>query len=222
MTKDKFTPIDRENWPREEIYRVYTELWTTTLFSVTVRIDVTETVRETKRRGEKFVPAVLYLFSRELSRQENFTLAVRDGILGCWERLHPLYPVLNETGNFTFHTTPYYGGYRQFYRAYIAEQERNGASLAAFAEPAPENNFIISIMPYLKFEGFSFSLKNAKNYYTPTVSVGKYYEENGRLYMPVSVTVNHAASDANHLNILFSGVEAAMQSPLSWIEEENE
>ena len=56
---DRFTPIDRENWDREEMYRLYTEQWGNTWFSCTVRLDVTQTVRYQKEKGQKFIPASL-------------------------------------------------------------------------------------------------------------------------------------------------------------------
>lgn len=214
---DRFIPIDRSTWERDSLFRLYTEIFTTTHFSSSVRIDVTETVKMAKERGEKFVPAVLYCFSRELSRETAFCVAERQGVLGRWEVMHPVYPVLNPSGHFTFHTIRYCEDYSKFYADYIAEQERSRDAREAYAEPAPENSYIISVMPFLKFESFAFSFKNAKGYYTPTISVGKYAEENGRLMMPIAATVNHATTDGYHVSLLYDGIERLMLDPGEWM-----
>ncbi|MDE7372502.1 MAG: chloramphenicol acetyltransferase CAT, partial [Clostridia bacterium] len=100
---DKFKPIDINTWPRAEEYRLFTEKWSTICYTVTVKVSVQNTVSFLKEKGIKFVPAILWLITRELQKQENFMLAVKDGKLGKWEAIHPMYPVINSTGNITFH-----------------------------------------------------------------------------------------------------------------------
>ncbi|MBQ4427272.1 MAG: hypothetical protein II881_05920 [Oscillospiraceae bacterium] len=214
---DEFTPIDRMSWARESLFRLYTEVFTTTHFSSSVRLDVTNTVKMAKREGKKLVPAILYCFSREISKRDELRVAERNGVLGRWNIMHPVYPVLNDDGNFTFHTVCYTENYAEFYAAYIAEAERNRAARGAYADSAPENGFIISVMPYFDFESFGFSFKNAKGYYTPIVSVGKYRDENGRLTLPAAVTVNHAAADGYHIASLFDGVGRLLAEPERWM-----
>lgn len=213
---DDFTEINMDTWPRAEEYGLFTRQWTTICYTVTLKQDVTDTVTHVKEKGFKFVPAVLWLITRELNAQENFRLAVRDGKLGVWDQLHPMYPTINRTGNMTFHSTAYRDGFSDFHQAYLAEAELNRNAAGIFASTMPENSYVISVVPYMSFENVSFHLKNAKNYYAPIFDIGKYRDDHGRLLMPVSVTVNHAAADLSHVNALFKGLQNALYMPESW------
>lgn len=213
---DQFSVIDMETWARTKEYRLFTEQWTTICYTVTMKPDVTETVKYLKEKGLKFVPAVLWLITRELCKQENFLLAVRDGKLGKWNKIHPMYPVINSTGNMTFHTTEFTDRFSEFYQAYVTEGEKNQDATDIFATRMPENGYVISVVPYMNFESVSFHLKNAKNYYPPVFDIGKYSDVCGRLLMPVSVTVNHAAADLNHVNLFFEGLQNALNDPEKW------
>ena len=213
---DKFTWVDHDTWDREGIFRLYTEQWTTTWFSCSLQLDVTELVHRQKARGEKFVPALMYAITRELSQHPNFCMQLKDGKLGYYDVIHPLYPVLRPTGNFTFHSLRYREDFREFYEAYLEESVRNKEAKGAFAETPLENYYILSNIPYMTFDGFSFSMKNAKGYYSPTISTGRYREEGGRLLLPFAATVNHATVDAYHVHLLAAGIQKLFQTSEEW------
>lgn len=212
---DRFTPIDVKTWPRKALYELYNKSWMEASFSATMRVKVENLVKYQKERGQKFVPALLYIFTKELSGDPAFTLAVQDGQVGHWERLHPMYPVLNENGTFTFHYTPVEGDFRSFYDAYLREKEESAGRIGAYASGnMPFNSYCISIMNYFPFDSFSFSMKNNKNYYAPVIFIGKYGED---CLMPVSVTVNHAACDGFHVSELFRRLQEAFDHPEKWL-----
>lgn len=213
---EQFTPIDRSRWARESQYRLFTEQWTTICYSVTVRLDVTDTVRYCKEHNVKFVPALLWLTTRAMTQQENFRMAVRGDVLGVWDVIHPIYPVVNADDNITFHTTAYTPHFSDFLAAYLAEAERNSGAVGAFAEMAPENGYIISIAPYIEFESMSFHLRNARNYYAPVFEIGRYHSEDDRLILPMSITVNHAVIDLKHVNQLKTTLQQDLSHPETW------
>lgn len=211
---DTFTPIDRETWPRRELFELYTEYWTTTTFAVSVKLNAEKLVKYQKSRGQKLVPALLYAFSSEISKDMAFTVALINGVVGHWDKMHPMYPVLNENGTFTFHTTPLTEDFDTFYKNYLQEKIDSEGKIGAFSTEMPPNAFIISIMPYFRFEAFSFAMKNPKNYYAPIVSIGK-YDEN--YVLPVAATVNHAVCDGYHISELFRRVQYKFDHPEEWI-----
>ncbi|MBR5345351.1 MAG: hypothetical protein IK127_05955 [Clostridia bacterium] len=211
---DRFTPIDMETWPRKDLYELYTKAWMNMTFSASMKLRAENLVRFQKAHGQKLVPALLYIISREISKDQAFTLAIQDGVLGSWEKLHPLYPVLNENGTFSFHTTPLDGDFRSFYDAYMREKEETAGKTGAYVSTVPLNNYIISIMPYFAFDSFTFSLKNQKNYYAPILSVGK-YDEN--YLLPIAATVNHAVCDGYHVSELFRRIQEAFDNPEEYL-----
>ena len=129
---DHFVEIDKATWPRRELYELYTKTWMEQTFSASVKLRVEKLINCQKAHGQKLVPALLYIFSRELSRDQAFTLAIKGGTLGCWDRIHPVYPVRNENGTFTFHTTPVGDDFASFYEAYMREKEENAGKMGSY------------------------------------------------------------------------------------------
>lgn len=214
---NQFTPIDMDTWPRAAQYRLFTQQWTTISYTATEQLDAARTVAWCRARQSKFVPALLWAVTRSLLEQENFRLGVRDGVLGSWDVIHPVCPVVNAEGNLIFFTTPYIPEYAGFYQAYLAQKQ---AALdtpnAAVAGTMPENGYIISVVPYMNFTSVSFHLKNAKNYYAPVLDIGRYTPQGDRLMLPVSLTINHAAADLHHVSRMMNILQQLLDTPETW------
>ena len=210
---DHFEIIDMETWPRAELYDLYTRVWSTVTYSLTKKLSVAKLVPYLKERGIKLVPALMWLVSREINKIENFRLAFRDGKLGTWDVIHPMFPNLNTQENMTFHGLRFQDDFHSFYRSYLAEQQENKDKTNLWANHIPENFFMVSILPWLHFDASSMQMKNAKYYYAPFIAIGQYNEQ---LELPCMLMGNHATSDAWHVAKFFSGLQACMDDPAQW------
>jgi len=63
----------------------------------------------------------------------------------------------------------------------------------------PANTFSVSMIPWASFEGFNLNLQNGYDYLPPIFTMGRFYEENGRVLLPLAVQVHHAVCDGFHL-----------------------
>lgn len=212
---DHFDIIDMESWPRAEIYKLYTEDWSTVTYSLTKKLSVAKLVPYLKEQGIKFVPALMWLVSREINRIENFRLAIHDGKLGIWDVIHPMFPTLNAYENMTFHGLQYTDDFHAFYEAYLAEQQENRNKTNLWANKIPENFFMVSIFPWLHFDASSMQMKNAKYYYAPFIAIGQYNEQ---MLLPCMFMGNHASADAWHVAKFFARLQDAMDNPSQWCE----
>ena len=55
---DRFELIDMDTWPRAELYRLYTEVWSTVTYSVTKKLSAAKLVPYLREKGVKFAPAI--------------------------------------------------------------------------------------------------------------------------------------------------------------------
>lgn len=62
----------------------------------------------------------------------------------------------------------------------------------------PENNFPVSMIPWISFEGFNLNIQTGYDYLLPIFTMGKFYCENGRWLLPFSIQVHHAVCDGFH------------------------
>lgn len=210
---DQFTPIDMDTWPRAELYRLYTEVWSTVTYSLTKKLSAAVLVPYLKERGIQFVPAIMWLVSREINRIENFRLAIREKKLGVWDVVHPMFPNLNAYRNMTFHSLRFQENFRDFYVAYLEEQQENRDKTSLWANEIPENSFMVSVLPWLHFDASSMQIKNAKGYYSPFIAIGQYNEA---MELPVMLMGNHASTDAWHAACFFHGMQEGMDTPSQW------
>lgn len=210
---DSFELINMEKWPRAEVYKLYTQVWSTVTYTLTKKLSVAKLVPYLKERGIKFVPAVMWLVAREVNRIENFRLAVRDGQLGKWDVIHPMFPTLNAQENMTFHGLKYREDFRAFYEAYLEEQQENKDKTNLWANKIPANFFMVSIFPWLHFDASSMTMHKGRDYHAPFLAIGQYNEE---MELPCMLMGNHASTDAWHVAKFFKGLQEGFDNPEQW------
>ena len=85
-----FTPIDLQTWPHSQMFCYFAKM-APTGYSLTVQTDVTALRKTVKDNGLKIFPVYLWLVTKNLNRQTEFKLAEKDGTLGFYDTLPPLY-----------------------------------------------------------------------------------------------------------------------------------
>lgn len=220
----EFTPIDMNTWPTAQEFYYYTQMAPTS-YTVNVDMDVTILRKTLKERRYKFFPAYLYLVTKAISKQDELRVAVKDGVLGHWDKLTPAYPQFHEDDKTTsLLWTEYAEDFQEFYENYMEDTKQYGSSkgiLSAKGVP-PANAYVISCIPWFTFNSFSLHNHGIKDYYVPSFEAGGFVEKecNGKtieIKMPLSVTVHHATTDGYHLKVFFEELQRSMNCPQEWL-----
>lgn len=191
-----FERIDRETWARKDYFNHYFKSVPCT-YSVCVKLDITR-VRESKQR---FYPVMLYAITRIVNRHPEFrTTFDVDGNLGIYDSMLPCYTVFHkETEQFSNLWTAWTDDFAAFCRAYEDNLAAYGQAPGMAPKPElPENNFPVSMIPWISFEGFNLNIQTGYDYLLPIFTMGKFYCENGRWLLPFSIQVHHAVCDGFH------------------------
>ena len=213
-----FHTIDMEKWPGAQMYHYFTEIVTTTTYSVTVRLDITALWHSMQEKHLRFFPLYLYLVTHSLSQQPEFCLALRNGVLGYWEVLHPYYPVFHtDSKSITFISTRYDPACKVFYQNCRTDMENARAKGQAQYAKAAADNYIISCIPWFSFDSLSMHLQNAQNYYAPIFESGKPITSGNKIFLPLSITVNHATLAGYHISRLLDELQTFLHHPESWL-----
>ena len=214
-----FTPIDMSKWHMAQQFHYYTQMAPTT-YTVNVSLDVTILRNALKAKGYKFFPAYLFLVTRAISKQEELRVAVKDGVLGHWNNLTPAYPQFHEddkTSSLLW--TQYCDNFQSFYNQYIEDTKAHGTSHGILSSKGvpPPNTYIVSCIPWFTFNSFSLHNHGIKDYYVPSFEAGGFTEADGKIKMPLSVTVHHATTDGYHLKVFFEELQRTMNCPEEWL-----
>lgn len=197
-----FTPLDLQSWKRGQVFAYFSQM-APTGYSLTVDMDITHMREVLRRQQMKFFPAYLWLVTKSLNRQPEFKLAEKDGRLGYYDTLTPLYAAFHEDDQtFSLMWTEYSDRLDIFYRRYLEYQQLYGAQHGILAQSGclpPENAYTVSCIPWVPFKHFAVHSYENRSYSFPSVEAGKFYPVGDRLKMPLSLTCHHAAVDGYHV-----------------------
>lgn len=209
----KFTPIDLQTWPRGQVFYYFSKM-APTGYSMTVDLDVTKMRISLKKANLKFFPAYLWLVTKTLNMQQEFKIAEKDGQIGYYDTLTPLYATFHDDDKtFSLMWTEYDDDFRAFYNAYMKNKERysdNHGILVQTNQIPPANAYTVSCVPWISFQHFAVHTYENKAYYFPSIEAGKFYEKDGKIMLPLSITCHHAATDGYHVSCFLEALQSEM------------
>ena len=202
MRKPQFTPIDLRTWKRGQMFYYFSKM-APTRYSITVDVDITRMKEACRGAGVKFFPAYVWLVTGCLNRQTEFKIAEKDGQIGYYDTLTPLYASFHEDDQtFSLMWTQFHEDFGMFYRDYLENQNKYGDHHGLLCQDnlvPPENAYTVSCVPWISFTGFCVHSYENRPYYFPSVEAGKFFERDGKTMFPLSITCHHAATDGYHI-----------------------
>lgn len=206
-----FTPIDLSTWKRGQTFYYFRKM-APTGYSLTVKLDVTKMKSALKEAGLKFYPAYLWLVTKTLNLQQEFRIAERDGQIGAYDFLTPLYAVFHDDDKtFSLMWTEFDDDFRAFHGAYLRDRQQYGGNRGILARTdalPPPNACTISCVPWIAFEHFAVHSYENKPYFFPSVEAGRFVTENGKILLPLSLTCHHATTDGWHISRFLERLQA--------------
>ncbi len=79
------------------------------------------------------------------------------------------------------------------------------------------NTFPISCIPWVSFTGFNLNIQDDGTYLTPIFTFGKYFEQNNKTFIPISIQVHHAVCDGYHTSRFINEVQELASDFQTWL-----
>lgn len=193
----KFKVIDKENWERKEYFDYYYSSVPCT-YTMTVKLNITKI----KESEQKLYPTLLHSITKIVNRHEEFKTSFdSNNQLGVFDYMFPHYTIFHkDSETFSNIWTEYTEDYDVFYELYKRDMRAFGSIKKREAKPdLPANCFNILAIPWIAFDSFNINLQNNRDNLLPVFIMGKYYEEDGNLILPLSIQVHHGICDGFHL-----------------------
>ncbi|WFW11230.1 type A chloramphenicol O-acetyltransferase [Citrobacter freundii] len=221
-TIPEYTPVDLSCWARKEHFEVFQTFAQSTI-NQTVLLDITALLKHIKEVGWKFYPTIIFLLSKVVNRHTEFRMAIKDNELVIWNEVHPSYTIFhNETETFSSLWSHYDGNIHHFQNVYTEDIARYGNSLSYWPKGAsPENIFFVSAIPWVSFTSFNINVANMQNFFSPMFTIGKYYNQDGKVMLPLAVQVHHSVCDGFHVARLINELQEISDNILHHSEERN-
>ncbi len=208
-----------EPWSRQEHFDHYLN-HVRCSYSFTVEIEVTELHAKLKALGLKTYPVHIYLLAAAVNQLPEFRMGLVDGAPGYWEVVHPAYTIFHpETKTFSSIWTPFEQNFRKFYQACTEDLANYQADRKLFPQKKqPANLFDLSSIPWLAFTAFDLQIAGTQPHLAPIFTIGKYRQQQGKIFMPLAVQLHHAACDGYHAGQFVEAVRL-LAKDCQWLEE---
>ncbi|MCS3464736.1 MULTISPECIES: type A chloramphenicol O-acetyltransferase [Citrobacter] len=221
-TIPEYTPVDLSCWARKEHFEVF-QTFAQSTFNQTVLLDITALLKHIKEVGWKFYPTIIFLLSKVVNRHTEFRMAIKDNELVIWNEVHPSYTIFhNETETFSSLWSHYDGNIHHFQHVYAEDMARYGNNLSYWPKgESLENIFFVSAIPWVSFTSFNINVANMQNFFSPMFTIGKYYNQDGKVLLPLAIQVHHSVCDGFHVARLINELQEISDNILHHSEERN-
>ncbi|MCK2144371.1 MULTISPECIES: type A chloramphenicol O-acetyltransferase [Streptomyces] len=212
------TPIDLDTWPRRQHFDHYRRRVPCT-YAMTVEVDVTAFAAALRRSPRKSYLAQVWALAAVVNRHDAFRMCLTaSGDPAVWPVVHPAFTVFNpERETFACVWAPYDPDFGTFHDAaapLLAEHSR-ATDFFPQGDPPP-NAFDVSSLPWASFTGFTLDIRDGWDHLAPIFTLGRYTERDGRLLLPLSVQIHHAAADGFHTARLTDELQTLLADP-AWL-----
>ncbi|TQR17526.1 type A chloramphenicol O-acetyltransferase [Psychrobacillus vulpis] len=214
----KFNFIDRENWDRSPYFEHYLNLKCT--FSLTANIDITTLLEQLRKKELKLYPTFIYMLSRIVNSHEEFRTCFNDdGFLGYWDEMTPEYTVFHsDNKSFSCIWTEFSNEFSVFYKKLQKDVEQYVDKKGLFTKNnTPKNSFPISSIPWVSFTGFNLNINNDGDFLLPIITGGKYFNQESKIFLPISLQLHHAVCDGYHASIFIDELQQLANNCHDWL-----
>ncbi|WP_196600881.1 CatA-like O-acetyltransferase, family 3 [Pectinatus frisingensis] len=198
--------IDMDKYYRRDVFRHFSQDCKCSI-SMTSRLDVTKLENYSRSTGTKFYINFLYMLAKALNSREDYRMGYlwQTQQIIVYDKINPAQYIFHEDVE---SCTPVYTEYHNNYDRFYSECEKDIVKAKQSQKYALDmgnhpNWFDASYISWLSYDSLHVELPDGYLYFMPIVNWGRYHKENGRLIMPVSVRLNHAAADGYLLAKVF-------------------
>jgi len=204
-----FREIDTASWTRAEHCQMFRDHLDPTI-SVTFETDITNFHSSVKSQELSFTMAMTYALCNCANAIDAFRYRFVDGKIVEFTAADPVVSWLNKDTNlFKLVRIPMVNDLATFCHLAVEKAE---AQEHYFPGPPGKDVFMCSGIPWIKFTHMTHANSGKKDNATPWFHWGKFYENNGRILIPVMVQVHHSFADGYHLGLFAQQLQQYMDS----------
>jgi chloramphenicol O-acetyltransferase type A len=193
--------VDFQSWSRREYYEHFGSC-DDPYFGVTVNVDCTVAYETCKRLGYSFFVYYMFESIRAANQVENFRYRIIDKDIWLFDRVHASTTVGRLDGTFSFAFFEYVDGFDVFQKnaeVQIAEVQKTlGLRVGDDAKRFDVIHY--TTLPWFSFTSFRHEKHFSYKESVPKIAFGKFFEREGKKWLPTSIHVNHGLMDGYHIS----------------------
>ena len=178
-------------------------------FNICANVELTEFIPFLKDKQIPFTPSIVYLISKVANAIPEFRWRIHDQKVVEHSVVHPSFSVYTEVADvFSFCEVAYQDDFSNFIKNAQQRMEEMRQNPSFSDKDGRDDYLFLSSIPWVSFTGFQHAMQSHPTDSVPRMVWGKYFEEHGKIKMPLSVQVHHAVVDGRHVGRFFQEFEA--------------
>lgn len=202
--------INLESFPRKEHFRYFTDI-AYPYVGCTVNVDITKFLSEIKEIKRPFFLSFLYYIVNAANRVPEMRQRIYEGGIIEFDSCRSSHTVARKDGTYCYCKLDCNMPIDNFLP--YAMEAHNDAKTYGNIEEGDEalSLFFLSSLPWLSYTSLIQPVPSPADS-NPRISWGKYFEQNGRILIPVSILCNHALVDGIHLGEFYEELERCLNN----------
>lgn len=205
--------VDLDTWERRGNYEFFLSFQNPTI-SITSEVECGGAKARAKAAGESFFLHYLYAVLRAVNEIPEFRFRIDgDGRVVYFDTVDMLTPIkIKDNGRFFTTRLPWNGDFKTFYAAakeIINQIDPNGDPYDMEKVGGKDllDVILLSATPDLYFTSLTCTQEHRHGSNYPLMNAGKAIQKEGKLVMPIAMTIHHGFIDGHHLSLFFQKVE---------------
>lgn len=194
--QNNYKVIDEKTWNRAMHCMIFRDS-VEPAFCVTFEADITNFKAKVKKEGVSFTLAMVYAVCKCANEIEALRYRFQDGKVVLFDKIDTAFTYLNkDSGLFKVVNVPFVDDLIEYVT--LAKQTAESQT-AYFTGPLGNDVFQCSPMPWVSYTHISHTNSGKKDNATPLFDWGKYFERDGRIFIPISIQAHHSFVDGVHI-----------------------
>ena len=177
-------------------------------YGITFELDATNVRSRARSLDRSTYTGLCWAFHRALLKVDAFRVRLHGDDVVLYDTLHVGMTVPAPHGTFTFATPEWHEDADTFLRGAAATIEKASTSVDLSGGNSPDFAYYTAI-PGVPFVAFTHVTHRDPDAGQLNTAFGRYTEKNGRVMVPVGLTVNHRYIDGGDLGALYEAAQAS-------------
>lgn len=191
--------LNIENWHRKASYLFFKD-YNDPFFNVTFNVDISLLKSYCTKENLTFNFAFLHQLICCTNVLPNFKLRIFNEEIYSFDTIDVGTAILKENTSFVFCYFPFMESLHDFISIAKQQIKKQSASLIFGTEENRLDLIHTSILPWISFTGIKHARKGDEHTKgIPKFMIGKIFEQNGKLLIPLNIEVHHGLMDGYHV-----------------------
>jgi len=208
--------IDIDNWKRKDHYKFFKQ-FDYPHFSISGNVDITNYYKHIKENELPFFISMLYASTKAANGIKEFRQRIREDKVIEHEIINPSFTMMSEDELFSFCTVKFMDDFNEFKSNTLKEMEKTKTNIKIEDELDQDDLLFITSIPWISFTNLTHPINMNPVDSVPRVAWGKYFEENGKIKLPLNVQAHHAFIDGVHIGQYFNNFQKILDNPKKYL-----